>query len=295
MSVRIAENSGFCFGVKRAIKIALEAAQGNHEIVTLGPIIHNPQMVEKLASEGIERVNKVSEIRGKPTIIRSHGVKKEVLEELITNKIEIINATCPYVSKTQEYAKELSEQGYLVVIMGDKNHPEVRALSSYIEGECLIVANAEDIPEEKYQKVGIISQTTRKITDLQKLVNTFIPKCHEMRVMNTICNATSIRQESTLELAKESDLMIVVGGRNSSNTKMLAKISEDFVETFHIETACEIDKEWFKDKKNIGLTAGASTPDWVIVEVYNKIIECMGNINQKVDKIKDIPGFKEEE
>ncbi len=295
MSVKIAENSGFCFGVKRAIKIALEAAQGNHEIVTLGPIIHNPQMVEKLTSEGIERVNEFSEIQGKPTIIRSHGVKKEVLEELIANDIEIINATCPYVSKTQEYAKELSEQGYLVVIMGDKNHPEVIALSSYIEGECVIVTSAEDVPEKKYQKVGIISQTTRKIDDLQKLVSTFIPKCHEMRVMNTICNATSIRQESTLKLAKESDLMIVVGGRNSSNTKMLAKISEDFVETFHIETACEIDKKWFKDKKNIGLTAGASTPDWVIVEVYNKIIEYMGNINQKVDKIKDIPGFKEEE
>ncbi len=295
MSVKIAENSGFCFGVKRAIKIALEAAQGNHQIVTLGPIIHNPQMVEKLASEGIERVNEVSEIQGRPTIIRSHGVKKEILEELIANDIEIINATCPYVSKTQEYAKELSEQGYLVVIMGDKNHPEVMALSSYIEGECLIVTGAEDVPEKKYQKVGIISQTTRKIDDLQKLVSTFIPKCHEMRVMNTICNATSIRQESTLELAKESDLMIVVGGRNSSNTKMLAKISEDFVETFHIETACEIDKKWFKDKENIGLTAGASTPDWVIVEVYNKIIEYMGNINQKVDEIKDIPGFKEEE
>ncbi len=295
MSVKIAKNSGFCFGVKRAIKIASEAAQGNHKIVTLGPIIHNPQMVEKLASEGIERVNEVSEIQGRPTIIRSHGVKKEVLEELITNNIEIINATCPYVSKTQEYAKELSEQGYMVVIMGDKNHPEVIALSSYIEGECLIVASAEDVPEKKYQKVGIISQTTRKIDDLQKLVSIFIPKCHEMRVMNTICNATSIRQESTLELAKESDLMIVVGGRNSSNTKMLARISEDFVETFHIETACEIDKKWFKGRNNIGLTAGASTPDWVIVEVYNKIIECMGNINQKVDKIKDIPGFKEEE
>ena len=295
MSVKIAENSGFCFGVKRAIKIALEAAQGNHQIVTLGPIIHNPQMVEKLASEGIERMNEVSEIQGRPTIIRSHGVKKEILEELIANDIEIINATCPYVSKTQEYAKELSEQGYLVVIMGDKNHPEVIALSSYIEGECLIVTSAEDVPEKKYQKVGIISQTTRKIDDLQKLVGTFIPKCHEMRVMNTICNATSIRQGSTLELAKESDLMIVVGGRNSSNTKMLAKISEDFVKTFHIETACEIDKKWFKGKNNIGLTAGASTPDWGIVEVYNKIIEYMGNINQKVDKIKDIPGFKEEE
>lgn len=294
MKVKIAKNSGFCFGVKRAIKIALESAKNNHEIVTLGPIIHNPQMVAKLESKNILKVDNVEQIKGRPTIIRSHGVKKEILDELKKNNIEIINATCPYVSKTQDYAKSLSEENYELIILGDRNHPEVKALRSYVDKEVLIVANADELPDKKFKKVGIISQTTRKVEDLQELVKKLVPKCHEMRVINTICNATTIRQNSTLALAKESDVMIVVGGKKSSNTKMLAKICESFVETYHIETACEIDNKWFKDKQNIGLTAGASTPDWVIVEVYNIILECIGNIN-KVDNIEDIPGFKEEE
>ncbi|MCK4655186.1 MAG: 4-hydroxy-3-methylbut-2-enyl diphosphate reductase [Candidatus Cloacimonetes bacterium] len=291
MSVKIAKNSGFCFGVKRAIKIALESAEENHDIVTLGPLIHNPQMVEKLKEERIVSVDKITEIKGRPTIIRSHGVKKEILEQLERDGIEVINATCPYVSKTQEYAEKLSEEGYKVIILGDKNHPEVKALRSYIRGEAIVVANAEELSDKTFQKVGIISQTTRKFEDFQELVRTIVPKCHELRVINTICNATSIRQNSTLKLAKESDLMIVIGGKNSSNTKMLAKISENFVETYHIETEYEINKMWFKDKRNIGITAGASTPDWIIVEVYNKIIEYMGNINNKISKVEDIPSF----
>ena len=291
MSVRIAKNSGFCFGVKRAIKIALESAEENHEIVTMGPLIHNPQMVEKLKEKRIISVDNISGIKGRPTIIRSHGVGKKILEQLEKDGIEVINATCPYVSKTQEYAKKLSEENYQVIIMGDKDHPEVKALCSYVEGEFTIVANAKELPDKTFQKVGIISQTTRKFEDFQELVRAIVPKCHELRVINTICNATSIRQNSTLKLAKESDLMIVIGGKNSSNTKMLAKISENFVETYHIETKYEIDKMWFKDKKNIGITAGASTPDWIIVEVYNKIIEYMGNINNKISEVKDIPSF----
>ncbi len=293
MNVRIAKNSGFCFGVKRAIKVALTTSKGNHEIVTLGPIIHNPQMVAKLESEKIFKVDNIEQIKGRPTIIRSHGIKKEILDELKKNNIEIINATCPYVSKTQDYAKSLSEDGYELIILGDRNHPEVKALRSYVDKEVMIVANADELADKQFKKVGIISQTTRRVEDLQELVTRLVPKCHELRVINTICNATTIRQNSTLALAKESDVMIVVGGKNSSNTKMLAKICESFVKTYHIETACEIDTKWFKDKQDIGLTAGASTPDWVIVEVYNKILECIGNIN-KVDHIEDIPGFKEE-
>ena len=293
MSVRIAKNSGFCFGVKRAIKIALKTSKENHEIVTLGPIIHNPQMVAKLESENIIKIDNIEQIKGRPTIIRSHGIKKEILKELEKNNIEIINATCPYVSKTQDYAKSLSENGYDLIIMGDKNHPEVKALRSYVDKEVIIVAHAGELADKHFKKVGIISQTTRRVEDLQELVKKLVPKCHELRVINTICNATTIRQNATLALAEESDLMIVVGGKNSSNTKMLAKICENFVKTYHIETACEIDKIWFKDKQDIGLTAGASTPDWVIVEVYNEILECIGNIN-KVDNIEDIPGFKEE-
>ncbi|MDP8204659.1 MAG: 4-hydroxy-3-methylbut-2-enyl diphosphate reductase [Candidatus Tenebribacter mawsonii] len=293
MSVRIARNSGFCFGVKRAIKIALKTSKDNDEIVTLGPIIHNPQMVAKLESENIFKVDNIEQIKGRPTIIRSHGIKKEILEELEKNNIEIINATCPYVSKTQDYAKSLSEDGYELIILGDRNHPEVKALQSYIDKEVIIVANANELVDKQFKKVGIISQTTRRVEDLQDLVNKLVSRCHEVRVINTICNATTIRQNSTLALAKESDVMIVVGGKNSSNTKMLAKICESFVKTYHIEVAEEIEKEWLNDKQDIGLTAGASTPDWVIVEVYNKILECIGNIN-KVDLIEDIPGFKEE-
>jgi 4-hydroxy-3-methylbut-2-enyl diphosphate reductase len=294
MSVRIAKNSGFCFGVKRAIKIALEAAKENHDIVTLGPIIHNPQMVEKMEKEGIHLVNDISQLNKRPTIIRSHGVDKNVLEKLRQEGIEIINATCPYVSKTQQYAQKLSENGYQIIIMGDKTHPEVIALKSYVEGEAIIVKKAYEIKNKKFKNVGVISQTTRNIEDFQDLVKTLIPLCEELHVINTICHATSIRQKSTLELARESDLMIVVGGKNSSNTKMLAKISKKFIETFHIEISYEIEKKWFKNRSKIGITAGASTPDWIIVEVYNKIIKCMGNINKKVDKVEDIPGFKEE-
>jgi len=281
------------FWRERAIKVALKTSKDNHEIVTLGPIIHNPQMVAKLEQENIIKVDKLEEIEGRPTIIRSHGVKKEILNKLEQNNIEIINATCPYVSKTQDYAKSLSEDGYELIIMGDRNHPEVKALRSYVDKEVMIVANASELADKQFKKVGIISQTTRRVEDLQELVKKIVPQSHEVRVINTICNATTIRQNSTLALAKESDVMIVVGGKNSSNTKMLAKICESFVKTYHIEVAGEIDKRWLNDKQDIGLTAGASTPDWVIVEVYNKILECIGSIN-KVDNIEDIPGFKED-
>ncbi len=294
MKVKIAKNSGFCFGVKRAINMAMEAAKKNPKIVTFGPLIHNPQMVKKLETAGISSVNTISEIRDRPTIIRSHGIEKDILEEIQKTGIEIINATCPYVSKTHEYARHLNEEGYQIIIFGDKNHPEVIALKSYVKGDVIIVDNVNDLPDKKIDKIGIISQTTRNIETFQELIKALVPKCGELRIINTICSATSIRQKSTLKLAKESDLMIVIGGKNSSNTKMLAKISANFIETYHIELADEIDEKWLLNKENIGITAGASTPDWIIVEVYNKILKCVGNSQKQIHKIEDIPGFKEE-
>jgi 4-hydroxy-3-methylbut-2-enyl diphosphate reductase len=294
MSVKIAKNSGFCFGVKRAIKLALAASQKYNNAVTLGPIIHNPQMVNKLQKNGIEYVNNLEEIKNRPTIIRSHGVTREVLNELQKMDIDIIDATCPYVSKTQVYAKELHERGYQVIIMGDKNHPEVIALRSYVDGGTIIAATPDELPAKKFLKAAIISQTTRNITDFQNMVSALVPRCGELLVVNTICNATNIRQISTLKLAKESDLMIVVGGKNSSNTKMLAKICDKFIETYHIETEAEIDTNWFENKQKIGITAGASTPDWIILGVYNKILKCLGKEEQQVESVELIPGFKEE-
>ena len=294
MTVRIAKNSGFCFGVKRAIRLALEASKEYPEIVTLGPIIHNPQMVHHLEKHGITHVNHHDQISNRPTIIRSHGIRKDIYDKLVQDKITLINATCPYVSKAQQWAAKLSEGGYDVLIMGDKNHPEVIALRSYVGGNNYVAMNYTEIPKPKFDRLAVISQTTRTIEDFQQLVSVLVPKCNELRIINTICSATSIRQNATVKLAKESNVMIVIGGKKSSNTKMLAKISEKYIETHHIETDAEIRSEWFLHKKKIGITAGASTPDWVIVEVYNKIIDYLGNQCQKVKRVDEIPGFKED-
>lgn len=295
MSIKLAKNSGFCFGVKRAIHMAVESAKKHEQIVTLGPIIHNPQAVKKLQDQGINSVESLDEIAGRTTIIRSHGVKKETLHTLDDMGVTVINATCPYVSKTQDYARQLSAEGYQLVIMGDRNHPEVQAMESYADGHVIIIGSPEDIPTRKFAKIGLICQTTRSMEELTKLTPALLPLCNELRVMNTICNATSIRQRSTSLLAQESDLMIVVGGKNSSNTKMLANISRKYIETLHIETAEELDAGMFKEVKRVGITAGASTPDWIIINVYNKISEYMGNVGASVAKVEDIPGFKEEE
>ncbi len=295
ISVKLARNSGFCFGVKRAINMAIEATTSSDRIVTLGPIIHNPQMVEKLRSHGVDHIDSLEEIPdGATVIIRSHGVTLEVMKELKSRDVKIIDATCPYVSKTFRHAEALKKDGYDVMILGDAKHPEVIALKSYVQGDATIVANASELTEKRFRKLGIVSQTTQSVEKLQELVSKAVPYCDEIHLINTICNATNIRQESTLHLAKQSDLMIVVGGRNSSNTKMLARISQRWAETFHIETADEIETSWFANKKHIGITAGASTPDWIILDVYKEIIENIGARDLKAINVEDIPGYKEE-
>jgi len=294
MRIKLAQNAGFCFGVKRAIHLALEAAKEKSGIVTLGPLIHNPQMVQKLNEYGIHEIHSASEIAGRTTIIRSHGIPRQDLQELKDSEVEIIDATCPYVFKTQQYAKQLSDEGYDIVILGNAEHPEVIALVSYIEGNVLVVADYKELPTEiVFAKVGVISQTTQNILRLQELVGELLQRSHEVRVINTICNATEVRQQSTMALAKISDVMIVIGGRNSSNTKMLARISEEFTETHLVETASEIDLTWFANSESVGITAGASTPDWLIIEVYNKIAESTGN-DPLVRNVEEIPVYKEE-
>lgn len=297
MNVRIAENSGFCFGVKRAIKLALKASKENGDIVTLGPIIHNPQMVEKLKEQGICSIDDLKDGKDQTVIIRSHGIEKDKKERLLKESEAVIDATCPYVSKTQQYGAQLYEEGYQVIIYGDENHPEVVALKSYVPNNAaIVISKADELDGYNFNQVGIISQTTRKLSGLQKVVGKLLEISKEVRVINTICNATSVRQEATAKLADRSEIMIVVGGRNSSNTKMLAKICGEHIKTFHIETSQEICPEWFVDiEQNIGITAGASTPDWVIVEVYNKILEYIDNGDKQITEFADIPVFKEDE
>ncbi|MDD3050101.1 MAG: 4-hydroxy-3-methylbut-2-enyl diphosphate reductase [Candidatus Cloacimonetes bacterium] len=291
MIIRLARNSGFCFGVKRAINIAQETAGKFKNAVTLGPIIHNPQMVNRLKADGVGYVDSVDEIVDEAVIIRSHGITKETSEELSELNIPIIDATCPYVSKTQMVGRKLSEEGYDVIILGDYRHPEVIALQSYVPGNVIVIDEDSDLSDKSFNKAGLICQTTQSLEKLVKVVGMLIPISKELRIINTICNATNVRQESTAKLAKNSELMFVIGGKNSSNTKMLARISSQYCKTVHIETADEIDRIFIKDLQRIGLTAGASTPDWIILEVYNKIIEISESNLPRAINIEDISAY----
>jgi (E)-4-hydroxy-3-methyl-but-2-enyl pyrophosphate reductase len=300
MNIRLAKNSGFCFGVKRAIKLAEQTAKQYGRAITIGPIIHNPQMVENLSKAGVMPFDDIDLIKEGPVIIRSHGVPIETLKQLKEKKCVIIDATCPYVAKAHKYAKLACKEKYEIFILGNPLHPEIIALRSYIKGKSHIWEVGDPLPSKKLSKVAIICQTTQNKENLNKLTDLLLPLCNELRIFNTICNATNVRQESSLELAKKSDIMIVIGGKNSSNTKMLAQLCGEFAKTIHIETADEIDPEFRIPNpkfKNIGLTAGASTPDDIIIDVYNKIKTIVGNTVETpymVSLLEDIPGYKEE-
>ena len=293
-TIKLAKNSGFCFGVKRAIKLAEETAQKHGKAITLGPIIHNPQMVENLQKKGVSVADDTIVIGDEPVIIRSHGIPRETLDILKTKKNQIVDATCPYVAKAHEFAKIANQEKYEIFILGNYQHPEVIALKSYINGNVYFYESLDELPNKKFNKVAVICQTTQNIDNLKKLTSSLLPVCTELRIFNTICNATNVRQNSSLDLAKKSDLMIVIGGKNSSNTKMLAKLCSEFSETKHIETAEELSKEWFVNVDNIGLTAGASTPDWIIIDIYNKIKVIVGDADDLVQSMDAIPGYKEE-
>lgn len=266
MEVILAEYLGFCYGVKRAIKIARENADGKS--CTLGPIIHNPQMVERLKTEGVGMVENLSEMSEGTVIIRSHGVGAQVYEKIRSKGLKIVDATCPHVKKAQLAAKELAEGGYNVVIIGEKNHPEVKSIFEWAKGAATILeteAEAENFAPCK--KLGIVSQTTLTGEHFKKIVLRLLDKSKDIRILRTICTATEQRQTAAIELAEKVDVMLVVGGKNSANTTKLANLCAGKCKTYHIETASEILPEWFVQSKKVGITAGASTPDWIIREV----------------------------
>ena len=269
MEVILAEYLGFCYGVKRAIKIARENADGKS--CTLGPIIHNPQMVARLKSEGVDSVENISDMKEGTIIIRSHGVGPQVYAEAESKGLKIVDATCPYVKKAQLSAKKLVEEGYKVIIIGEKNHPEVKSIFEWSNKEAIILETEEEAKQlSSCQKLGIVSQTTVSGERFKKIVSQLIDKSSEIKILRTICTATDQRQAAATELAKNVDAMIVIGGKNSANTTRLAQLCEQTCKTYHIETAKELSPEWLNQIEKIGITAGASTPDWIIWEVQKK-------------------------
>ncbi|MBI5491306.1 MAG: 4-hydroxy-3-methylbut-2-enyl diphosphate reductase [Deltaproteobacteria bacterium] len=274
MEIFVAKSSGFCFGVKRAINLANNcASETEGEIYTLGPIIHNPQVVKKLEEARIYAKKGLDEIDKGTVIIRSHGVRLEELNAARDKGLNIVDATCPFVKKAQELVSRLSEEGYSVVVVGEKDHPEVKGLISYGTTDIRIADSPEglaDMPRKK--RIGIIAQTTLPMEKLDAVVSFCLKKASEIKVFNTICNATSIRQTESAELAAKADVMIVVGGRNSANTRRLAEVCRQIQpRTYHIEVAAELDPSWLEGASSVGITSGASTPDWAISEVADKI------------------------
>jgi len=271
MEVILAEHLGFCYGVKRAIEIARQNASTDGTSSTLGPIIHNPQMVERLKNEGVGTVGSLDEMEDGLVIIRSHGVGPEVYEKAESRGLELVDATCPHVKKAQLSAKLLSEEGYTVVIIGEKNHPEVKSIFEWTAQDAYIIeteAEADALPS--IGKLGVVSQTTFSGEKFRSIVSHLLEKSREIKILRTICTATDLRQTAALELAENVDVMIVVGGKNSANTSRLAQLCATKCKTYHIETVAELQDDWLKNVNKIGITAGASTPDWIIKEVYKQ-------------------------
>jgi len=271
MVIQLAESYGFCFGVKRAIKIAEE----NKNASTYGPLIHNNKEIARLEDDyevGLTDDHKSFQ-EGDKAIVRTHGIQKQELAELKQNNVDVVDATCPYVTKPQEIAQEMSEAGYSVVIFGDEAHPEIKGVKSYATNGALVVTCSNDLEDVKlHEKIALIAQTTRKVEDYLEVANYLIPRHKEVRVFNTICNATFENQEAVRKISKKADVMIIIGGKNSSNTKQLSSIAHDYCsDSYHIEDEKDIDPKWFKDKKFCGISAGASTPDWIIQNVVNFI------------------------
>lgn len=271
MEVILADYLGFCYGVKRAISIAKENASSDGKACTLGPIIHNPQMVERLRSEGVGTVDELAEMDEGTIIIRSHGVGPKIYAEAEKRGLELVDATCPHVKKAQLSAKALVDDGYSVVIIGEKRHPEVHSIFEWSDSKAAIVETEEEAEAlHSCAKLGIVCQTTFSGAKFKQIVSRLLEKSRDIRIQRTICTATDQRQAAALELAAKVDLMLVIGGKNSANTTRLARICEEKCLTYHIETAEELQDEWFDKIEKIGITAGASTPDWIIKEVYKK-------------------------
>lgn len=274
MEIFVAKAAGFCFGVKRAISMAYNATKRSSKgVYTLGPLIHNPQVVKDLESSGVVVIDCLEDVKDGSVVIRSHGVTFSEMEEIKEKGLDFIDATCPFVKKAQNHVEDLSREGYFVLIVGEKDHPEVKGLTSYAMGEVLVINGPDEVDRvPKKKRIGIVAQTTQSIENLKGVVNGLLLFASELRVHNTICNATAIRQKESVELAKEVECMIVVGGYNSANTNRLVRMCRDIlVKTYHIEVAEEIRPEWLEGIRRVGITAGASTPPWIIEEVVERV------------------------
>ncbi len=274
MEIRKASVQGFCFGVAITVKKAEEAIASRESVTTLGHVVHNPQMVESLESRGLHNAHSVDEVDSGALFVRAHGLPVDVFETAKKKGLEIIDATCPMVTKIHVQAQKLKADGYKIVVIGDPNHPEVKGTLSHVPGAWCIqrVEDVEKLPRSS--RVGVVVQSTWSGHGFTEIVQALSAKYYEVRAVNTICTDTHNRQNEASRLAAEVEVMVVVGGKTSANTKHLAELSETRgARAYHIEGPGELEAAWFDGVKVAGLMSGASTPGWLVDQVEARMEE----------------------
>ncbi len=275
MQLIVADQAGFCAGVRRAFQISRETAATEGKWFTLGPLVHNKAVVDYFIQKGIEPVENINNLSGDGVIIRSHGVSPQIIKEIEEKGLTIRDATCPLVKKVHEAAGLLLNEGYDIIVFGDIHHPEVQGILGWCNHKAQVITSIDEVQsQKKFKKLGVISQTTRNENEFLAVVEALLPRAQEIRVFNTICSATRKRQEAARLLSAEVDCMLVIGDRNSSNTKTLVQECRNTgVATHVIESAQDLDPAWFKTSDKVGVSAGASTPDWIIKEVLDRMTQ----------------------
>ena len=276
MEIIVARHAGFCFGVERAIDIVKDAAKEYNHVVTFGPIIHNPQVVGELKEAGVATIKSLDEVsKDMSVVIRSHGIERTEAEYLAENAGNVVDAACPFVKKAQIAAARLSKSCDYIVILGESDHPEVKGIVSYIDIPYKVIESAEEASALDYvEKYGFLAQTTQSISIFESAAEKLKAKCSELVIAKTICSATEKRQEAAIEVASKVEVMIVVGGKNSANTTRLYHLCKEICpNTYHVETVAELRVDMFQGISKVGLTAGASTPTYLLEKVREYILE----------------------
>ena len=274
MHICIVEEGGFCFGVRRALEMAQQAIKQDDLSATLGPLIHNPQVVDQLAQQGVRVVERVAEAEpGETLMIRTHGCSPDVMQQALDRGVTVLDATCPFVARAQREAQRLCDESWQVLILGEPEHPEARSIREHTGARATIVQGPDDLNDMQLrEKVAVVCQTTQRLDHLSSLVSALLPRVRRLTVANTICDATTQRQDASVATARQVDVMIVVGGYHSANTTRLAQVcAEVNPRTHHIERAEELQPQWLEGARTVGITAGASTPDSAIEAVHERV------------------------
>lgn len=288
MQLHIAEKAGFCFGVRRAIKMVEKALAGDEPVCSLGPVIHNPQVIDRLREDGLDLVPSLEGVDSGVVVIRSHGAPLSTYASIMDKGLGMTDATCPFVKKMHHQARSLMADGYQLIIVGDRNHSEITSLTDDPNFSGVVVSNAAELEEQKLsRKIGLISQTTQPIENFCEVAKYVLMRAVELKVFNTICDSTITRQVEAREIAARVQVMVIIGGRNSANTRRLVEIcQESGARTIWVETAEEINGDDFADVEDVGLTAGASTPEWIITEVIDRL-DSLGS--ERPEKVSTLP------